>query len=889
VNFTIDSCSSEDEVHPSSNLLNYDLYRTWQTDGPQKKASVELVLEKPTKIECIELANAGTAMVEILVAKNSDPKDYKVLVPVTMLTTLSDQKEGNNRSAIREFKSAKFTSSGALVKWDRIRIVCSTPWHPNPIGLSYIKINPKQKKKEEEGKDKPEAKKGEEEQNRSQQTPPLKSSQEEVKKTPSFSKNSQENKKEMEKDNKKEKDIENSQGTLNKTSSFSKNSQDGKKETETDNNSGSLKKTSSVLNNQVKETSEKSHKQTEKAGNSQESLKKTLISNKQENKGKDNEDEDKEKDSSQEKLKRIPSITKKKEKEDKGTDNSTENLKKISLVPSKQGKEESKGEAKDKQTKKPPKQNQDDEGEEENNKLKSTQESKKSSQKSSKEDDMELVVEAQKGKQKNPPLNKILEGTIFCISGIENPERKEIRDMGVSLGADYKQNWDGSCTHLICEYANTPKYVEVKKKGGIIVRPKWLHDCYSKKQRLPLSAAYMFQEDKPHLSDDSGKAKKSQSKNQSKTKSPKKNAPKGYKSDTDDDDDGQPNRYDLTDSFIDNSEMKSASEEEAEAEEEKEHSDDDEDEDMEAVKEAKAFLKRGNGNPKRRHPDYKHKAEEDVQKEKTPKKNNHKSVKKENKSAEDSGTEEMADIDFAVKYSPPSTKKQKVTTATPPKPKTTTTATTTTTTKPKATTDRSENLHKSSVQAKKPESSNPKKSEKYESDGDSDSTQPVDKEELKGMMAEFEQDVESFLKKGSINNDSTQEIKTDLDASENQKAPNKKGEKNQKNEKLGKDYPLDKLPEFMSEARVFFSGLSTNKDKERSLRRYVVAYNGTIDDYLGDETRYIITDKKWDKTFDLALKDHPELCFVRPDWILECHDSQKWVNPKKHLVLKNSK
>ena len=52
------------------------------------------------------------------------------------------------------------------------------------------------------------------------------------------------------------------------------------------------------------------------------------------------------------------------------------------------------------------------------------------------------------------------------------------------MGARYRGDWDGSCTHLICAFTNTPKFNQVKGKGKI-VKKEWLERCHSERKRLP--------------------------------------------------------------------------------------------------------------------------------------------------------------------------------------------------------------------------------------------------------------------------------------------------------------------------------------------------------------------------------------------------------------------
>jgi DNA-repair protein XRCC1 len=87
--------------------------------------------------------------------------------------------------------------------------------------------------------------------------------------------------------------------------------------------------------------------------------------------------------------------------------------------------------------------------------------------------------------EKKTDLKLIMKNKIvFTLSGFQNPERSNIRDKGIEMGAYYKPDWDDECTHLICAFSNTPKYTQVKKSNGIIVKKEWIFDCYKEKKLL---------------------------------------------------------------------------------------------------------------------------------------------------------------------------------------------------------------------------------------------------------------------------------------------------------------------------------------------------------------------------------------------------------------------
>jgi len=135
---------------------------------------------------------------------------------------------------------------------------------------------------------------------------------------------------------------------------------------------------------------------------------------------------------------------------------------------------------------------------------------------------------------------KIFDGVIAVVSGI-GKERADIRNKLQSLGGEYRPDWTDDATHLICASAGTPKFTQAKDSSAYIVHPEWVYDSFSNQKKMDESP---YSLEKPHTpktaSDPNPKAKK-----------PKKIRDDGV---IDSDDDGLPNEYDLTDSFIDSSE-----------------------------------------------------------------------------------------------------------------------------------------------------------------------------------------------------------------------------------------------------------------------------------------------------------------------------------------------
>ncbi|KAJ7304106.1 hypothetical protein JRQ81_011630 [Phrynocephalus forsythii] len=86
----------------------------------------------------------------------------------------------------------------------------------------------------------------------------------------------------------------------------------------------------------------------------------------------------------------------------------------------------------------------------------------------------------------------LLQGVVFVLSGFQNPFRSELRDKALEMGAKYRPDWTPDSTHLICAFANTPKFSQVKGLGGVIVCKEWILDSYRARRRLPCKRYLMF-------------------------------------------------------------------------------------------------------------------------------------------------------------------------------------------------------------------------------------------------------------------------------------------------------------------------------------------------------------------------------------------------------------
>ncbi|ELW71838.1 Short transient receptor potential channel 2 [Tupaia chinensis] len=97
------SFSSQDPRYPVENLLNPDSHKGPWLSCPQDRSGqlrVELQLERAVPIGYIDVGNCGCAFLQIDVGRSSWSLDrpFVTLLPATMLMSLTDSKQGKNRS-----------------------------------------------------------------------------------------------------------------------------------------------------------------------------------------------------------------------------------------------------------------------------------------------------------------------------------------------------------------------------------------------------------------------------------------------------------------------------------------------------------------------------------------------------------------------------------------------------------------------------------------------------------------------------------------------------------------------------------------------------------------------------------------------------------------------
>ncbi|KAH9304540.1 hypothetical protein KI387_008944 [Taxus chinensis] len=101
--------------------------------------------------------------------------------------------------------------------------------------------------------------------------------------------------------------------------------------------------------------------------------------------------------------------------------------------------------------------------------------------------------------QSKPDLGSfatLLDGVVFAISGLVNPERGNLRSQGIEMGAEYQPDWNPNCSILVCAFPNTPKYRQVKGDGGTIVFKDWITKCYKQRKLVDIDP-YLMHVGKP--------------------------------------------------------------------------------------------------------------------------------------------------------------------------------------------------------------------------------------------------------------------------------------------------------------------------------------------------------------------------------------------------------
>ncbi|KAG5855985.1 hypothetical protein ANANG_G00002900 [Anguilla anguilla] len=98
------------------------------------------------------------------------------------------------------------------------------------------------------------------------------------------------------------------------------------------------------------------------------------------------------------------------------------------------------------------------------------------------------------------------------------------------------------------------------------------------------------------------------------------------------------------------------------------------------------------------------------------------------------------------------------------------------------------------------------------------------------------------------------------------------------------DKPIPELPDFLTGKRFFLYGKFPPSER-RLLLRYIVAFNGSVEDYMSEKVQFVITSEGWHDSFEDALMENGGLSFVKPSWIFSINERQKMLPYQPYTVV----
>lgn len=103
-----------------------------------------------------------------------------------------------------------------------------------------------------------------------------------------------------------------------------------------------------------------------------------------------------------------------------------------------------------------------------------------------------------------------------------------------------------------------------------------------------------------------------------------------------------------------------------------------------------------------------------------------------------------------------------------------------------------------------------------------------------------------------------------------------------------KESLMNSLPDIFMNKNFFIHNKSIPDDEESLIKRLIVAFGGTLHQYMSNEVQYVITRSAWDVEFDNALSSNTDLIFIRPEWIFACDRSGQLEAYEQYQVTMNS-
>ncbi|KAN0015451.1 hypothetical protein ACTFIU_008182 [Dictyostelium citrinum] len=909
IDLSVSCCSSESEYNKSSNVLLDDTYRIWQTKDKTGKAFIELQFPTPSLIHQIDITNAGSAFIEVLVGLVTwEPTEFLVLVPLTNFMSLSETTNKTNRNRMKSFNTSKFSSQTVPRKWERVRIVCSQPWLDDNLGISLVKIYAPPSNK-----------------STGSSTRLSLSSSASSNVTPQI----------------KSEKLGGDSNDIDLTDISNSNLMDTS--VESDPNIPLKSDKTQVLNfvPELKRSNSATQKKLSKSATIMLSNplpgQVLVINQKSKSKG-INKEPEKEIETEEEDEDQKIEIKKKLDQQQKQQQSSSQQQQQQQQQKSSQHSLSSSQQQKTPQKQKSklvePKQSDEDDSMQDikivnnNNKNETKSTQRKPLEKLTNTNDGETdeecddlqVIATPKQQQKLTPFGNLLKGVVLVIGGIQNPQRGEIREKALEMGAGYKPDWCREATHLVTPFKGTDKFKIAQKSGGSIVKPKWIEDCYKLKSRLPIKN-YTFQDDDSDSDDQDNiaakiasakKAKKTISTDSTSKKRKKKGAPG---SDDSDDDSHIPNVYDYNDGFIDNS---FSSSEASDEEKDPDHVDDHVHENIDdLLNDGLDYLKRTYGykpdrdliqhNPyhkKQKH--HHHSSDNNYKSSPSYKPNKYYNEEYDSSSNNNNNSNSSS-----------SKKKRTNNHADDDDDDESQLSTSTTTT----TNNKDEKEEKISYKPKQ------EKLEEFDDDSLFENHDTVlmtpeqIKEEIDRLVNNYNNsnDNENNNSNNIKNNKSTINISTSPNKSNSTVTNNKKLSsspsqqqsssqsptnksdvedsiiprkcstqlpKNNPHDFKGKEYILNPLPSFFEGFEFYLS--VKDEALRKNIVRLITAYKGSISSVPTNLTKFIITDKTvWDRLFDITKQKYPNVLFLSPSFIMQSHNYQKLSPVDKHLILKS--
>lgn len=89
------------------------------------------------------------------------------------------------------------------------------------------------------------------------------------------------------------------------------------------------------------------------------------------------------------------------------------------------------------------------------------------------------------------------------------------------------------------------------------------------------------------------------------------------------------------------------------------------------------------------------------------------------------------------------------------------------------------------------------------------------------------------------------------------------------------------LPNYFQKDIFYFYGFIDD-----NLSNEIIIAGGIVKPYRNQDVKIIVTDKPWDINFDNALRDNPDLVFIKPSYVRQCVKMKKKVDMRPYLVTK---